>query len=51
MCFIDYNKALDIVKHSKMVECLHEIGIDEKDLQIITKMCWEQSAVVRTEFG
>ena len=35
-----------------MVECLHEIEIDEKDLQIITKMYWEQSTIiVRIEFG
>ena len=46
ICFVDYTKAFDRVKHSKMVECLQEIGIDEEDLQIITKMHWEQSAVV-----
>ena len=32
-----------------MIECLSEIGIDNKDLQIITKLYWEQSASVRTE--
>ena len=35
--FLDYTKAFDRVKHSKIVECLSEIGIDDKDLQIITK--------------
>ena len=35
----------------KMIECLLEIGIDDKDLQIITKLYWEQSACVRTESG
>ena len=30
---------------------LSKIGIDDKDLQIITKMYWEQTAVVRTEHG
>ena len=34
-----------------MIECLSEIGIDDKDLQIITKLYWEQSASVRTESG
>ena len=47
ICFIDYTKAFDRVKQ----ECLSEIGIDDKDLQIITKMYWEQTAVVRTEHG
>ena len=36
--FIDYTKAFDPVKHFKMIECLSEIGIDDKDLQIITKL-------------
>ena len=51
MCFIDYTKAFDRVKHSKIIECLSEIGIDDKGLQIITKMYWEQTAVVQTEHG
>ena len=51
ICFIDYTKAFDRVKHSRIIECLSEIGIDDKDLQIITKMYWEQTAVVRTEHG
>ena len=46
--FRDYTKAFDRVKHSKITECLSEIGIDDKDLQIISKMDWEQTAVVRT---
>ena len=32
ICFIDYTKAFDRVKHFKMIECLSEIGIDDKDL-------------------
>ena len=51
ICFIDYTKAFDRVKHSKIIECLSEIGIDDKDLQIITKVYWEQTVVVRTEHG
>jgi len=42
ICFIDYTKAFDRVKHSKMIECLSEIGVDDKELQIITKLYWEQ---------
>ena len=44
-------RAFDRVKHSKIIECLSEIGIDDKDLQIITKIYWEQTAVVKTEHG
>ena len=32
-----------------MIECLKEIGVDDKGLQIIAKLYWKQSAVVRTE--
>ena len=48
---IDYTKAIDQVKHSKMIECLKEIGVDDTELQIITKLYWEQSVIVRTESG
>ena len=51
ICFIDYTKAFDRVKHFKMIVCLSEIEIDDKDLQIITKLYSEQSACVRTESG
>ena len=49
--FNDYTKAFDRVKYLKMIECLSEIEIDDKDLQIITKLYREQSASVRTESG
>ena len=42
ICFIDYTKAFDRIKHSKIIECLSEMGIDDKNLQIITKMYWEK---------
>ena len=46
-----YTKAFDRVNHSKIIECLSEMGIDDKDLKIITKIYWEQTAVVRTKHG
>ena len=51
ICFIDYTIAFDRVKHFKMIECISQIDIDDKDLQIITKLYCEQSACVRTESG
>ena len=51
ICIIDYTKAFDRVKHLKIIECLSEIGIDYNNLQTITKMYWEQTAVVKTEHG
>ena len=51
ICLIDYTKAFDRVMHSKMIDCLKEVGIDDRDLQIITKMYWEQTVVVKTDTG
>ena len=51
ICFIDYTKGFDSVTHTKMIECLQQIGIDDKDLPIITKLYWKQITVVRTENG
>ena len=51
ICFIDYTKAFDRVKHFKMIERLSKSGIDNKDLQIISKLYLEESASVRTESG
>ena len=42
ICFIDYTKAFDQVKHPKIIECLKEIGVDDTELQIINKLYWEQ---------
>jgi len=39
------------VNHSKMIECLSGIGVDGKDLRLITKMHWEQTGIVRIEGG
>ena len=51
ICFVDCTKVFDKVKHSEIIECLSEIGIDDKDFQIITRMYWEETAMVRTENG
>ena len=51
ICFIDCTKAFYRVKNFKMIECLSENGIDDKDLKLIIKLYWEQSACVRTESG
>ena len=48
ICFIDYTKAFDKVKHHMMIECLTELGMPNKELQITTEIYWEQRAVIRT---
>lgn len=47
ICFIDYQKAFDNVKHDLLIPILREAGIDEKDIQIIHKLYWNQTAKLR----
>lgn len=47
LCFIDYEKAFDKVRHEKLIEILQKIGIDGKDLQFITILYWNQQAKIR----
>ena len=49
VCFIDYAKAFDRVKHFELIECLDLIGIDGKDIRIISNLYWHQKAAIRVE--
>ena len=49
MCFVDFEKAFDTVKHGALVETLKKYGVEGADLRIIAKLYWEQRAVVRVE--
>ena len=44
-------KHLIKFKHLKMIECLSEIGINDKDLQKIAKQYWEQTATVKLKLA
>ena len=48
-CFIDYAKAFDRVHHTHMIGCLEKIGIDGKDIRIITSLYWQQKAAIRIQ--
>ncbi|CAM1330889.1 Uncharacterised protein r2_g3992 [Pycnogonum litorale] len=47
ICFIDFVKAFDKVQHSKLIQLLQNIGIDDKDLRIVKHLYWQQTAAVR----
>ena len=38
MCFVDFEKAFDTVKHGQMVETLKRFGVDGADVRIIAKL-------------
>ena len=47
VCFIDYKKAFDRLKHEIVLKKPGEVGIDDKDLRIIQNLYYEQEASVR----
>jgi len=49
LCFIDFEKAFDRVKHDRFIEVLQKHGVDEKDVRIIKNLYWHQKASVMFE--
>ena len=47
ICFLDYEKAFDRVRHEPLMHCLSEIGLDGKHRRIIRNLYWDQTASVR----
>jgi len=48
ICFIDYSKAFDSVNHKTLIETLQNIGIDENDVAIISRLYWNQITRIKT---
>ena len=42
LCFVDFEKAFDMVRHEVLVERLRGLGIDVADLMLITNLYWGQ---------
>jgi hypothetical protein len=49
LCFIDYQKAFDNVKHEELFEALGEIDLDGKDLRLLRNLYWKQTAAIRID--
>ena len=47
VCFVDYEKAFDKVRHQDLFNILNDIGLDGKDLRLLEKLYWNQKAAVR----
>ena len=47
VCFVDYKKAFDRVKHDLIFQQLNDIGIDDKDIRLLQTLYYTQSASVR----
>jgi hypothetical protein len=46
LCFIDYEKAFDRIKHDRLIGILKESGIDDKDIRCIANLYWNQTAEI-----
>ncbi len=49
ICYIDYTKAFDKVRHEELMKILSELDIDGKDIRIVRNLYWEQTAGIRIE--
>ncbi|GFN81373.1 retrovirus-related pol polyprotein from type-1 retrotransposable element r2 [Plakobranchus ocellatus] len=49
LCFIDYSKAFDKVRHAELFRTLEKLDIDGKDLRVIRNLYWDQTASIRIE--
>ena len=47
LCFVDYKKAFDKIKHNEINCMLDRIEIDDKYLRIIQNLYYEQTAAVK----
>ena len=47
VCFIDYSKAFDTVKHKLLVDLLQSLNVDQTELRLLTRLYWNQTAAVR----
>ena len=49
MCFIEYIKAFDRVRHDELLKMLMNLGLYGKDIHLIWSLYWDQSACIRIE--
>ena len=47
LCFIDYTKAFDKLRHEEIMSIFDSLNIDGKDLRIVRNIYWEQTAAMR----
>ena len=49
LCFVDFEKAFDTVRHEELIEMLKGKGVDGKDIRIIRNLYRDQRAAVKIE--
>src|SRR5437870_9883717 len=46
LCFIDFTKAFDKVRHNKLLNMLQDLDLDGKDIRLVRNLYWDQSAAI-----
>ena len=49
VCFIDYSKSFDTVKHKLLVDLLQALDVDQVEFRLLTSLYWNQTAAVRCD--
>ena len=49
MCFIDYSKAFDKVRHQNLFEDMAKLDLHGKDIRLLKNLYWNQSACVKID--
>ena len=46
VCFIDYSKAFDTVKHKLLMDLLQSLDVDQAEIRLLSSLYWNQLATV-----
>src|SRR3989442_2339383 len=49
LCFVDYQKAFDRVRHDKLVQVMEKAGIPDLERRLIIHLYWRQHGAVRLD--
>ena len=49
MCYIDYTKAFDKIRHLDLFGILQNLDIDGKDIRFLLNLYWDQTTAIRIE--
>ena len=49
LCFLDYTKAFECVKHQELIKLIESLNADGKYLRVIRNLYWQKIAAVHRE--
>ena len=49
LCFIDYERAFDRVRHKQLTEMLEQLEMKGKDIRLITNLYRDQKVPIKVE--